>query len=128
MLKVSDTDTCGDGEEAQICNLQYFSQARCTGCRTAWAPEAKSLSCPQMRLYLLFICTCTCDPLFYLPFTIFACHMLALLFLFVLNLYSVMIDRYSAIVDNSSIAARDAHSGCWKPLLSLEGAISAGGF
>ena len=35
---------------------------------------------------------------------------------------------YSAVVDNSSIAAKDAHSGWWKPLLSLEGAISAGGF
>ena len=26
MFKMSDADTCG--EEAQICNLQYFSQAR----------------------------------------------------------------------------------------------------
>ena len=62
----------------------------------------------------------------YLPFIIFACHVLALLFQFFLNLYSVMM--YSAAVDNSSIAAKDAHSGCWEPLLSLEGAISAGGF
>ena len=73
------SDTAAYGEEAEICNLQYFIQARCIGCPTAWTPEAKSLSCPQMRLYLPFICTCVCGPLFlYLPFTNLACHTLAL--------------------------------------------------
>ena len=69
------SDTAAYGEEAEICNLQYFSQAQCIGCRTAWTPEAKSLSCPQMRLYLPFICTRTLAIHYmYLPITILTCH------------------------------------------------------